>query len=329
MWKVLWSRMVAGQGRNMNAHGKDVYKTVSIFQSAKQEGGSRLRGSKKTYMPEKLLITIITSTLNADEYLPKIIESIRGQTYRNIEWLIIDGGSNDGTLDILHQNEDVIDYWLSEPDKGIYNAWNKGLDRATGEWICFLGADDVLWDAHVLERMAGYLEKLPLNVRVAYGQISLVNRRGDSICTLGEPWEQSGRRFKQIMSIPHPGAMHRHDLFKQRGYFEETFRIAGDYELLLRELTTGTAAFVPLITVKMQQEGISSAPGNSLAQLREVRQAQRMHGQCFPGRLWLIAMARVYLRLLLWKVLGERLTRKSLDIYRRMTGQPPYWTKTP
>lgn len=311
----------------MNSRDNDVRKTVNTFQLAKQEGGSRLRGSKKTYAPEKLLITIITSTLNADEYLPRIIESIRGQTYRNIEWLIIDGGSNDRTRDILNKNEDVIDYWLSEPDKGIYNAWNKGLDRASGEWICFLGADDIFWDAHVLERMAGYLEKFPLNVRVAYGQISIVNVRGDSLYTLGEPWEQSGPRFKQIMSIPHPGTMHRHDLFKQRGYFEETFRIAGDYELLLRELTTGTAAFVPLITVKMQQEGISSAPGNSLAQLREVRQAQRMHGQRFPGQLWLIAMARVYLRLLLWNVLGERLARKSLDLGRRIMGQPPYWTR--
>ena len=276
---------------------------------------------------QKLRITVIVAVLNNVSTVRRCIDSVAGQTYVNKELIIIDGGSKDGTLETLRQESWKISHWESEPDRGIYNAWNKGLDRATGEWICFLGADDVFWDAHVLERMTEYLEKLPLNVRVAYGQISLVNARGDSLYTLGEPWEQSGPRFKQIMSIPHPGAMHRHDLFKQRGCFEETFRIAGDYEFLLRELATGTAAFVPLITVKMQQEGISSAPGNSLTQLREVRRAQRMHGQRLPGRLWLIAVARVYLRLLLWNVLGERLARKSLDFGRRIMGQPPYWTR--
>lgn len=295
----------------------------------RQEGGVRRHRELKQNEPGKPLISIITATYNAARFLPDTIRSIRAQGYANIEWIVIDGGSTDATVDMLKANDDLIDYWLSEPDRGIYNAWNKGLAQVKGEWICFLGADDYFWDARVLERLAVQLEKLPPDIRVAYGQIMIVNTEGASLYPLGEPWEKIKGRFKQVMCIPHPGAMHRRSLFEQHGQFDESFHIAGDYELLLRELKIADAFFMPdIITVAMRQGGISSTPANSLLQLREVRRAQRMHGQYFPGRFWLMAMMRVYMRLLLWSALGERMARKALDLGRRMMGLPPFWTRT-
>ena len=282
-----------------------------------------------TLADPKPLLTVIVAVFNGAATLQQCIDSVAQQTYPNKELIIIDGGSRDGTVDLLEANREQIRYWISEPDRGIYNAWNKGLARAKGEWICFLGADDYFWDARVLERLAGQLEKLPPDIRVAYGQIMMVNSDGTSLYPVGEPWEKIRGRFRQVMCIPHQGAMHRRSLFEQHGQFDESFRITGDYELLLRELKVTNAFFMPdVITVAMRQGGISSAPANSLLLLREVRRAQRLHGQYFPGRFWLMATMRVCIRFLLWSTLGERMARRALDLGRRMMGLPPFWTRT-
>lgn len=274
------------------------------------------------------LVTMIVAVYNGAQTLQQCIDSFAQQTYENKELIIIDGGSQDGTVDLLKANNAQISYWISEPDRGIYNAWNKGLAQAKGEWICFLGADDYLWDTSVLERMAMNLLAIPHNIHVAYAQIMLLNVNGGNLYPVGESWLKVKERFKQLMCIPHQGVMHRRSLFEKRGVFDESFRIAGDYELLLRELKTGDAWFIPdLITTGMRQGGVSSDPENTLVTMREIRLAQRIHGQKIPGYQWLTAMARVYLRFWLWRLLGERLTKKALDTYRRMRGLEPYWTK--
>jgi glycosyltransferase involved in cell wall biosynthesis len=280
-------------------------------------------------MKSSPLITVIVAVFNGAKTLQQCINSVAHQSYPNKELIIIDGGSNDGTVDLLKANNEQIKYCISEPDKGIYSAWNKGLSQAKGDWICFLGADDYFWDAQVLERMAELLEKLPPDIRVVYSKIMLLNNDGEAMYPIGEPWGKIKDRFKQVMCIPHQGVMHRRSLFEKNGLFDESFRIAGDYELLLRELKKGDAIFIPdLITTGMRQGGISSNPENSLVTMRELRLAQQMHGQRLPGLIWLPAMARVYVRLLLWRILGEVVTRKVLDLYRRMMGLPSYWTKT-
>lgn len=295
----------------------------------RQEGGTRRHGKSKQSEPGKPLISVVTATYNAARFLPDTIRSIRAQSYPNIEWIVIDGGSTDATLDLLKANDDIIDYWLSEPDRGIYSAWNKGLGQAKGEWICFLGADDFFLDFQVLDRMAIQLEKVPANIRVVYGQVMLVSVDGETLGPIGEPWQNIKERFYQFMYIPHQGVMHRRSLFEKHGKFDESFRIAGDYELLLRELKTVDAFYVPdIITTAMRQGGLSSDPANALTVMREYMRAQRIHGQYLPRRILLKAMVKEYIRLLLWKVLGERLARKLLDLHRRIRGLPPYWTNT-
>jgi glycosyltransferase involved in cell wall biosynthesis len=275
------------------------------------------------------LISIIVAVFNGVKTLQQCIDSVAKQTYPNKELIIIDGGSNDGTVDLLWANEEQISYWVSEPDQGIYNAWNKGLAQAQGEWICFLGADDFFWELQVLERISTQLEKLPASIQVAYGQTMLISMDGESLYSVGEPWEKIKERFLQVMCINHQGVMHRRGLFEQHGKFDESFHIAGDYELLLRELKKSDASFIPgTIFVAMRQGGISSKPENTLLAMKELRRAQRMHGQLMPGWIWFMAMVRVYIRLLLWNSIGEQATRKLIDLGRRMTGRPSYWTKT-
>jgi GT2 family glycosyltransferase len=275
------------------------------------------------------LISIIVAVFNGRATLQQCIDSVAQQTWPNRELIVIDGGSDDGTVELLNANRENIAYWISEPDRGIFSAWNKGLDKANGEWICFLGADDHLWDERVLERMAAQLEKIPPDIRVAYAQIMLLSAEGQPLHAAGAPWQEARESFGQYMSIPHPAVMHRRSLFEQHGKFDESFRIAGDYELLLRELKTGDAAFIPgVVMTGMRAGGISMRSGNALRALRELGRAQRMHGRLLPGRFLVKSMFRESMRMLLWKVLGDKSARKLLDLRRRLRGLPPHWTKT-
>lgn len=105
-------------------------------------GIAPVNGRKKNTQEGRPLITIITATYNAAKHLPYTIKSIREQTYKNIEWIVVDGASQDSTVELLKQNEDIVDYWVSEPDRGIADAWNKGLALASGCGVLILNAGD-------------------------------------------------------------------------------------------------------------------------------------------------------------------------------------------
>lgn len=273
------------------------------------------------------LLTIIVAVFNGANTLQQCIDSVTQQTYANKELIIIDGGSRDSTVELLKANNQQISYWVSEPDSGIYNAWNKGLAKAKGDWICFLGADDYFWNANVLENVAHTLILLPGHVRYAYGEIMLINSDDAEVHRVGLPWEIAGPKFSKTMSVTHPGSMHKKALFSEHGYFDESFKIAGDYEFLLRELKSNSAAFVPLTIAAMRLGGISSNIKHSLLQLKEVRRAQRKHGFNIPSVVWILAVVRVYIRMWIWRILGERNARQMLDLGRKMMGQDSYWTK--
>lgn len=269
------------------------------------------------------LITVIVSVYNGVKTLQQCIDSVFNQTYANKELIVIDGGSTDGSAELINANSGAINYWISEPDRGIYSAWNKGLARASGEWICFIGSDDFLWSDDVLQRLALSLSQAPAGINVAYGQIMLLNQSGGELFRIGAPWAQVKTRFKQLMSLPHPAVMHRKSLFAQHGNFDETYRIAGDYEMLLRELISKEALFVPGVVVTgMRQGGISSNPSNNVSALNEVRAAQRKNGLQTPGWHWRLTVARAYVGLILSKLLGIKNTRMLLNAARRVIGSP-------
>ena len=272
-------------------------------------------------------ISVIVAVFNGARTLRRCIESVMGQTYPHKEVIVIDGGSTDGTTDLLQRSASQLTHWESEPDRGIYHAWNKGLAHARGEWICFLGADDYLWAPDTLQRLAPTLAGASPLARLVYGEVAVVNERGGEMQRAGEDWRSAARRFRQIMCLPHTGLMHHRSLFEAHGPFDESFRIGGDYEFLLRELRDRDALFVPgLVVAGMGHGGVSSDPAGSLEMLREFRRAQRKHG--LPaGRHWVAAIARAYLRVGLWRLLGRRLAPYVFDAARATAGKKPYWTR--
>jgi len=275
------------------------------------------------------LISVIVAVFNAAKTLQRCIDSVMGQTYQHKELIIIDGGSTDGTVEILKANSDKITYWESKPDRGIYHAWNKALGRAEGEWICFLGGDDYFWQRNVLECVVPHLRQAAaVQVGVVYGRLAIVNAKGEILEMEGQPWEDSERRFQQEMAIPHVGTMHHQSLFARHGLFDESFRIAADYDFLLRELKSHRATFVPgLIIAGMQLGGGSSIPSQQFLAIREVARARRNNEITSLSPRLFKRLIRALVRLGISKVVGERATDLLVDCYRVGTGKPRKWTR--
>jgi len=135
------------------------------------EGGLRTKGFLKKSHKDKPLISIITIVFNNEKNLENTILSILGQTYDNVEYIIIDGGSSDGTLDIINKYEAQIDYWVSEKDKGIYDAMNKGASLSSGDWINFMNAGDSFYSASVLENIKSSF----LIEKVIFGRTKIID----------------------------------------------------------------------------------------------------------------------------------------------------------
>jgi glycosyltransferase involved in cell wall biosynthesis len=273
-------------------------------------------------------IAIIVAVFNGSATVQRCIDSVVGQTYPHKELIVIDGGSSDGTAEILKENSQKIAYWVSEPDRGIYQAWNKALAQTHGDWVCFLGADDYLWDAHVLERMAPHLSSALPAARVVYGQVALVNESGTVLNSFGKPWPELRPAFMRGDALNiHQAMFHHRSLFEDRGTFDESFRIAGDYDLLLRELREGRAEFVPCLVAGMQHGGVSSHPASKVTTIREVMRAMQCHGLKPPAGLraaWLRAVAHAWL----YRVAGGHVSGAVADGYRSLTGKSRLWTST-
>jgi hypothetical protein len=299
----------------------------------KGEGGWRMQGYFKQNQNNQIgsirpLITIITVVFNGASTIEKSILSVINQTYENVEYLIIDGGSTDGTVDIIRKYAHAIDYWVSEPDQGIYDAWNKAVRCANGDWICFIGADDYLWDDSILDKMASVMAGSTSDCTLVYGNIAVVNNDQQPIDHVGEPWEKAKGKLISGMSVPHPGLMHHRSWFEKYGLFDVSYRIAGDYEMLLRGWPKEDAFYMSdCIVVGMAQGGVSSTPGNSIMMLQETRRAQREHGIRRPTWRWVLALLRVYVRLVLQFTVGKRLSHRLLDLGRKIMRKSSYWTK--
>ena len=134
--------------------------TLNNSENEKLQGGLRLKKIFKKSTNQKPLITIVTSVLNGEQYLEETILSVINQGYKNIEYIIIDGGSTDATIDIIKKYEDSIDFWSSEKDQGIYYGFNKGLLQAGGDMIGFVNSDDILLE-NAISTLVNYYNKYP------------------------------------------------------------------------------------------------------------------------------------------------------------------------
>jgi glycosyltransferase involved in cell wall biosynthesis len=272
------------------------------------------------------LISIIVATRNSARTLGRCLDSIRAQVFRDFELIVMDGASADGTAEVLEKSADVVTRWRSEPDRGVYHAWNKALREVRGEWICFLGADDWLSDPRALERLTPALRAGGHGCRVVYSRVRFVDPAGSLVEEVGEAWPRARRRLLRGFCLPQPGLMHHRSLFEQYGRFDESFRVAADYEFLLRELKSQSAFYVPVLTVTMLFRGVSARPENLYQILGETRRALVLHGLRPPRLLWMYMTACAWLYLYLHRIFGDRVARRVADFYRIASLRKPRYS---
>jgi glycosyltransferase involved in cell wall biosynthesis len=271
-------------------------------------------------MNSKPLISVIVAIYNGARTLQRCIDSVSDQTYPNKELIIIDGGSTDGTIDIIRSNQDKIAYWRSEPDNGIYNAWNKALSHTTGDWICFLGSDDYLWKSSVFEEIVPYMIRAgSQGIRMVYGQVARVTEDDKISCIDGYSWENTWRSIiiDGIGTFTHQGMFHHRSLFELYGKFDESFKIAGDYELLIRAFKDGgDAIFVDgLIVTGMQVGGITS---NCIKLVKENARARHINRLKVITIPWLISYAWAICYPFINYLIGDRNVRYLVNSGKRL-----------
>lgn len=205
-------------------------------------------------------ISIVTVCFNSEKTLLDTIQSVRNQTYKNIEYIVVDGGSKDRTLQIINDNLDVISNHISEKDNGLYDAMNKGTKLATGDYIGFLNSDDFFYDEYAVENIVKEIKSS--NADCVFSDLVYIDEESSNQkilryydASIGIP-----SRFKFALYPAHPTFYAKLDAFKKFGGFKIQFKVAADFDLIARFLYTNklTYSYIQKPLVKMRMGGEST-----------------------------------------------------------------------
>lgn len=289
----------------------------------KQEGGLRTQGYNKISCQESSsnflpLVTIITVVYNNDTYIAETINSVLSQSYDNIEYIIVDGGSTDKTLEIIRQYEAQIDYWISERDGGLYDAMNKGIALASGEIIGILNSDDLYLNDTVTTVVKEYQKvRQPcifygnmLKFADDYQQVSL--HQGNL----------TDKAFKTAtISLNHPTCFVHHTLYKNFGGFKQEYEVGADRELMMRfHARDATFIHIEHNLAKFRLGGTTSVQSLSNIFKREIIQEYKLLNTYAIDKTIVISsllkkLIQSFRKWLVYKLLGEKLTNQIIMSY--------------
>jgi glycosyltransferase involved in cell wall biosynthesis len=205
-------------------------------------------------------ISIITATFNAAGQLPYTLRSIGEQTSREYARIVVDGNSTDGTRALLRENSEVITCWISGPDEGIYDAWNKACRMARGERVVFLGAGDELATPHTLAACIKELGTVSLEATLAYGRQTLLSPiERTPLETIGVPWVEIQDKWEigRPALPPHGATFQRKYLFTNEQAFDLRFPITSDSHFLLRAIKHNAPVYIPIDVTRAPMGGVS------------------------------------------------------------------------
>lgn len=262
-------------------------------------------------MPKPPLVSVITICYNAEESITKTIESVIAQTYPNVEYIIIDGKSRDGTLDVIKQYRKHIDVLISEKDDGIADAFNKGIKLSNGKYIQLLNADDYLPSSKIKVSVEEF-EESPW-AGFIFGDIIKVNKEGDMLFKVkGDSNYHRSVRFV-CPRFSHPSMMVKKKIYEKYGLFDTSWNIGMDYEWFLRIYKKGVRGkYSDRIFTYMRDDGISS---NWKKTLKEDYMISKYHGlpTTVAGIVYLFRFLKVTVRIQLERILGD----KFLFLFRK------------
>lgn len=215
------------------------------------------------------LISVIIAARNCAHCLPEALNSLFAQQYANFEIIIIDGGSTDGTVDIIRQAEKKISSWVSEPDKGIADAFNKGILRSSGQLLFFMGADDELYDDKVFQDVASGLKSMK-EPYFFYGDLYYSYK--EKIKLIHQNF--TFKKFRHYNCIPHQAMFMDRWFVEKYGYFDTDYTFAMDYEYISRFIDYHKPEYFERVIAKMHRYGMSSNVIATHAEMDKVRLSQ-------------------------------------------------------
>jgi len=257
------------------------------------------------------LVTIITVAYNAEKYLERTILSVINQSYQNIHYLIIDGGSTDGSVEIIKKYERYLTYWVSEKDKGISDAFNKGINLAKGELIGIINSDDWYEIDSVRLVVDVYLKNKEYDV--FHGDLKFY-KDNNYLFTL-KP-DVRYEKLKREMILNHPTCFVKKKTYMENGIFSEDYRIAMDYELMLRFYLRGCKfLYIPTVLANMSFGGLSDT--------KSTRAAEEVFKIQIKYKLSCIVSGIYYIQKLIKEHIKRLLGKDSaiLQIYRKMSAR--------
>ena len=274
------------------------------------------------------LISVITSTLNAVDQLPNTVSAVAAQRGASFEWIVVDGGSTDGTLPLLRRHEQLMARWLSEPDGGIYDAWNKACGMARGEWLLFLGAGDEFASPGTLADLSVHLSAAHPAHDLVYGKLIYISQAGRrDLEEVGKPWAELAGRWElgRPALPPHPATFHHRSLFAGGRGFDASYRLTGDAHFLLRYALRKPPLHVPLVVCRTPVGGVTMNLRNVLALAREIRAINRELALVPPLRHRLIEALLLGAKVVVG-LMPAPMGHRIADWYRRILGQPQRWS---
>lgn len=233
-------------------------------------------------------LSIIIATWNAARTFERCVTSIAAQTFTDWELLIADGGSTDGTRELIERHESRLAWWQSRTDDGIYDAWNQAIVHARGEYVCFLGADDAWAGPDAVRRLTDAIGHQRYDLVTSRGLLTNTGRRTETV--YGSAWDY--RRLGRRMVVCHPGLLHHRSLFERHGLFDPRYRIAGDLDFLLRLPPDVRTMHVDQVSVLIDGGGVSRK--NVLARLREQREVLKRCERFGPFRAYLAWLDKLW-----------------------------------
>ena len=247
------------------------------------------------------LISVIIATKNTKQTINSVIESLLVQTSKNYEILIVDGASTDGSVAELEKFSRHFAYFVSEPDHGVYFAWNKAILKAKGKWLIFLGADDELaHDSSFEEAVPHLCHAERKGARFVYGDL-VVERPEKKTRLIKQNLDENKNIARGNMPFLHAGTFHYHSLFQDRGCFNTRFRFASDYEFLLSFMKNENGVYVPGLQVtRFRTGGLTTSPKNFLQILKEMAEIRRIHN--IRRTIISFQEIKIMFAFLLWKI---------------------------
>ncbi len=233
-------------------------------------------------------ISIVTVCLNSDETIEDTIKSVLVQSYDDIEYIIVDGGSTDGTLSIIDKYRDKISKCVSEPDEGLYDAMNKGTKLASGDLIAFLNSDDIYDNKDTIADMTNFIQTRKLDA--GYGDIKYVSKNNPNrVVRYWKTGEYKKGSFRRGWVIPHPAFFCRREYFERYGYFESSFKIAADFELMLRFIEKNhiRIGYLPKMIATMRVGGESTNLKGIMRGNIEIMKSFRMNNMYYSPMFFL------------------------------------------